>query len=101
MSRRARLTASVLSTLVVVAVTAGCASTDRSASDRATTIFDTKATAPAPTTTSTTIPDPECDKANPARSLRPTPGTLPTPGQMPPGSTMAAIQTNGTLKVGV
>jgi len=101
MSRRLRLTATVLGPLIAVALLGACASTDRSASDRATTSFDTKTTAPAPTTTSTTVLDPECDRDHPARSLRPATGLLPTPEQMPLGSTMAAIQARGTLKVGV
>ena len=101
MTRRSRPIARLASGLVVVAFFVGCASTDRQASDRATTVFDETTATTVPPTTSTTILDPACDPNNPARSLSPTPGPLPAPGQMPPGSTMATIQTNGSLKVGV
>src|SRR5207244_3232356 len=37
---------------------------------------------------------------NPRASLRP-PASMPAPGQMPAGSTMAQIQQNGLLRVGV
>jgi polar amino acid transport system substrate-binding protein len=102
MTRLVRPVVSVVGSLAIAALIAGCASTDRRASDRATTIFDDTATTTMPltTTTATTILDPQCDASNPARSLRPT-GPLPAPGQMPPGSTMAGIQGNGTLKVAV
>jgi len=101
MTRRSRPFARIATGLIVLALFAGCTSTDRQASDRATTVFDETTVTTVPPTTSTTILDPACNPNDPARSLSPTPGPLPAPGQMPPGTTMATIQTNGTLKVGV
>ena len=60
-------------------------------------------TAPATTTTEVTAP-PECTAEEAAldatRSYAPE-GELPPPGEMPAGSTMAEIQANGRLRVGV
>jgi polar amino acid transport system substrate-binding protein len=101
MTRLPRLLLGLIGAMVATGLIAGCASTDRRASDRSTDPFrEPPTTAPAPTTSTTTMVDPECDKDNPARSLSPI-GPLPAPGQMPAGSTMAAIQANEVLKVGV
>ncbi len=101
MTRRSRPFARIATGLIVIALVAGCTSTDRQASDRATTVFDKSTATTVPPTTSTTILDPACNPNDPARSLSPAPGPLPAPGQMPPGSTMARIQANEILKVGV
>ena len=87
--------------MVAAGLIAGCASTDRRASDRANDVIEgPTTTVPAPTTTTTPTVDPGCDKANPTRSLRPI-GPLPAPGQMPADSTMAKIHANEVLRVGV
>jgi polar amino acid transport system substrate-binding protein len=74
-------------------LTAGCASTDTVASDRAREVLQ-----PPPATPSTTAP--KADASNCTASLKPDP-VLPAPMQMPARSWMAEIQNRGALRVGV
>ena len=89
------------SAIAIAALVAGCASSDREATNRAGSVFTVPpSTAAAPTTTTTSRVDKLCIPNDPSRSLKP-PDVLPPPGQMPPGTTMADIQAHQTLRVAV
>jgi polar amino acid transport system substrate-binding protein len=80
-------------TILVAAFLTGCASTNDAASRRS--VDAVRPPAPTPTTAA-----PTSDASNCTASLRP-PNPLPAPLQMPAGSSMAAIQAQGALRVGV
>src|SRR5262245_53174975 len=87
--------------LVLAAGLAGFAAPDDRATQRSTDVFKVPPTTVAAPTTTTTAPvDPNCSSSDPTRSLSPI-DPAPAPGHMPPGSTMAAIQENGKLRVAV
>jgi len=100
MSGRASL-ALAAGALTVATLIAGCASTNDSATTRAIDAVRVRpTTAATASATPTTVLGAGCDPGNPSASLRPS-GSTPTPGQMPSGSTMAAIQARGRLRVGI